>query len=72
MTDEKEVEMDKNRDRTNLTAEVLLDMFNNINNNLEFTTETYSNFDDARLPTLDTSVWIGDEGRLMFSFFKKV
>ena len=37
---------------------------------LKFTGEDGSMYDDGKLPTLDTNLWVSDEGKLKYVFFE--
>ena len=56
---------------TTRTSRVLQMMMNSIASNLEFTIETHEDFENARLPTLDTEIWVEETGKIMYNFYKK-
>ena len=53
------------------TARVVKDMMNEVFNELQFTVETAEDFDCNSLPTLDTRIWMTDEGKVQYSYFEK-
>ena len=55
---------------TQKTSEVLQDIMNSLYSNLHFTMETGEDFENGRLPTLDTQLWIED-GRIMYKYYEK-
>ena len=56
--------------RQGRTARTLKGIMNSIHPELVCTSEVGEEFEDGRLPTLDTNVWIED-GRVKYSFFEK-
>ena len=46
-------------------------MFSSIFKSLKFTTETPEDFTNLRLPTLDTELWLNNDGTIKYSFFRK-
>ena len=53
------------------TADALLGSMNDVFHFLVFTMEIHEDFDDQRLPTLDTRIWV-EAGRLIhFEFYQK-
>ena len=53
------------------TTEVLSGMRNSICGYLTRTMETGDDFQDGRLPTLDLSIWIGENNKVLYIFFEK-
>ena len=53
------------------TAKVLVGMMNDIFPFLKFTTELAEHFQDNKLPSLDTNVWILDRLTILFEFYGK-
>ena len=52
-------------------AMLCLPAMNAINPDLTFTVEVPSDFKDGRLPTLDFSLWMSEDGQLRHSYFEK-
>ena len=52
-------------------ARLCLPAMNAINPDLTFTAEVGEDFPDKRLPTLDFSLWMDEEGRIKHSYFEK-
>ena len=53
------------------TASVLGEMMNCVMPELKFTTETHEDFQDKTLPTLDTQLWVNEEGYIRYSYYEK-
>ena len=51
-------------------ARILREAMNDISTNLRFTTESPSEFENRRLPTLDTELWVKDN-QIHHSFYEK-
>ena len=51
-------------------ARVCLPLMNDVNRDLVFTIEVPEEFEDNRLPTLDTKLWL-DQGRIRFIYFER-
>ena len=52
-------------------ARVCQPALNYVNEDLTFTTEVPSEFKDNRLPTLDFTMWLGEDQKLSHAFFEK-
>ena len=53
------------------TADALLGSMNDVFNFLVFTKEIHEDFDDQKLPTLDTKIWVEDGRLIHFEFYQK-
>ena len=53
------------------TTEIISGMMNSICEFLTLTMETGEDFGDGRLPTLDLNIWIGQDNKILFTFFEK-
>ena len=60
-----------NVSETAKTASVLGEMMNCVMPELKFTTETHEDFQDGTLPTLDTQLWVDEEGFVRYRYFEK-
>ena len=52
-------------------ARLCLPVMNSINEDLTFTAEVETDFENQKLPTLDTKLWMKEDGRLGHSYFEK-
>ena len=52
-------------------ARLCLPLMNSINPDLTFTAEVAEDFEDEKLPTLDTKLWMRKDGTLVHSYFEK-
>ena len=53
------------------TAKVLVAMMNDVFHFMNFTIELGEDFQDGKLPSLDTEIWVEDGWRVMHGFFEK-
>ena len=53
------------------TRKEVMELINDVNHDLTFTSEVCSDFNDQKIPTLDIKVWLGPEGKVRYSFFEK-
>ena len=63
-------DIDLKEDRNTRMARVCLPVMNDINNDLVFTVEAPDEFEDKKLPTLDTKMWL-EEGLIRHTYFEK-
>ena len=63
-------DMKAGKSATRRTAEIILQLMNQIMPSLKFTMEIGEDFVDLKLPTLDVRIWVR-EGRIEFDFFEK-
>ena len=69
---EVKAEKDKNVPEDKRTMEIVKDIANTIDDMIVMTTDVPSNYDDNKVPMLDTKVWIEDESNLVFfEFYEK-
>ena len=66
----KNEEHDQGLTKTRKTAMVLETMMNSILSGMTFTVETHEDFDDQKLPTLDTKLWM-EGGKIKYEYFEK-
>ena len=67
---EQEADDTMNSTWTNRTARAIKDIVNSSNKMLRCTVETCEDFEDGRLPTLDTNIWM-ERGRVFNTFYEK-
>ena len=53
------------------TSSIIQEMMKSIYKFLNFTMETAADFPDSRLPTLDFSLWVDENGLIMYTFYEK-
>ena len=53
------------------TCSLLKESMNMVFTFLRFTVESALDFEDERLPTLDFKLWVGDQNKILFTFFEK-
>ena len=53
------------------TSSFIQEMMKSIYKFLNFTMETAADFPDSRLPTLDFSLWVDENGLIMYTFYEK-
>ena len=68
---ERKKDIENNRDRIELTKCEMLNVMNDINQDLQFTMELCSDFEDCKLPTLSFSLYAESEG-LKHTYFEKL
>ena len=70
--EEEDLELEKKGEsRAAFMARLCLPLMNDINPDLTFTAEVADDFEDQKLPTLDTKLWMRQDGTLVHSYFEK-
>jgi hypothetical protein len=68
---QEQYEKDEGRKDDARTMEVMRDMSNSINPRIKLVEDFPSNHPDGKMPVLDLKVWMDENGRVAYKFFRK-
>ena len=70
--EEEDIEREKEGEsKSSFMARLCLPLMNAINPDLTFTAEVAEDFEDKKLPTLDTKLWMEEDGQVFHSYYEK-